>query len=1398
MDTNQNNGQNYQINAFVKGMNSDTSLDQVSNEQYLFGRNIRITNNALLTQDINSNNKEGIVTPIVVGKSNVLGIPSGYIEILATASIGNIGAIILKKQDDTWDVYKVQLNNDKIEPNLLFSSEETTDKKQLSVVINKEQENLIKLYIADGKNGIMQLFLQHPTEDLSTYYNNKEIDDLVSHKYFPTNKVTITGVIGGQLKTSQIQYTYRLYQKYGVFSKLAPLTNKIQIINNNRNTEEGNAEDTKTSMGLSLQITDNKSIFDHIQVYRIQYVKAGQLPEINLIKDQKFDGSVKIDDTGLASLQQLSLDEFSALDGQDIIPTVIESNQGYLFGANIKDTTIFDLETQIQPLDITYKLVGTKIPFSSHDYNSQSDWRLNNIPTTNGQDNVFFYLNSNANNVHVRPDEFQENLDDLEHSGTGSGGGTSTDTSDNTSTNNTSTTTNNISIDTSDIIKYTEDGIEKIYKYENYLKDCSCVINNVPDKNYNNIFTSSLLRSLRRGETYRYGIIFYNENGQKTNVRWLYDITIPDINNIPIFDKSPNYYYYTISIGVEFKLSDNLINALTQENVKGYEIVRCQKLDEYSKILIQCALARPVNQYVFGDNTNQEQGDSGIPEKRTPYYPMPFISTDLLCVYYNPANYDASNIENNVLYQIYSAETLFERTTTQQRISNNTKLSLLYYALNDSYYSESKYKKESLNNHNERYVKNDGGTPLLYYLSKDSQGSRQIFKITPRSFINEKQEKQNAEVMNFFYDYSSFENEELVIENVKDVKNPLWDSGFTNIQLNGDNSTVSEGIKAYQSYNTTISNFEYVNWIAQGKYGLAIYKNEATNQVNAWFKTTRDYEGEAHDLNSKYSREYTDAELRLTKKTLLGWIGAGPVCQLIKIQNPHNNSELYNGVPNEIKTPRSILANITHEMKLFAGEEDEDKQYDVYYGFGNYRGINNNKCIIFDGNIYDVPCEFTSMFKAWDFRSIDDYIESTQFVNYIPMETKINTFFDYGMNYRNTQNKNLQLEPGTISGITTQDRPLHQYNPIYSDNDTSVSVYYAQPLEKTQNIYPHRIVYSQQKTNGENIDNWNIFKPIDFVDADTRYGEITELMTVNDILYFWQNTAFGKLSVNERSLVVDENSNTIQLGQGGVLQRTDYISTKYGMRPEDYSAIEAEGGVYWIDILNKAIVAYLQGRVINYGEYTNVQNIINNCISEEIPQIDYDLQNMELLCKCLKEGNQLVFSTKLGCATSIYERTYDKLITFANIIYALDIYGNYDKLNYLSEEEIYNYLNTELKFVINSNPSQTKVFDNQKLVTLKKNYNKDFTKQAIEYTFETDLNNEVTEFDLGKDLSWSTDREGNICYTIPREEHNDSTIGRPMPLRLRGKWMTVNIKNEQPQQDFAISHVITKFRQSYS
>ena len=58
-----------------------------------------------------------------------------------------------------------------------------------------------------------------------------------------------------------------------------------------------------------------------------------------------------------------------------------------------------------------------------------------------------------------------------------------------------------------------------------------------------------------------------------------------------------------------------------------------------------------------------------------------------------------------------------------------------------------------------------------------------------------------------------------------------------------------------------------------------------------------------------------------------------------------------------------------------------------------------------------------------------------------------------------------------------------------------------------------------------------------------------------------------------------------------------------------------------------------------------------------------------------------------------------------------------------------------------------------------------------------------------------TDREGIIIYNIPRQVKIDNKyIGN----RIRGKWMKVDITKKNPTDLFTISHVITKFRQSYS
>ena len=81
-------------------------------------------------------------------------------------------------------------------------------------------------------------------------------------------------------------------------------------------------------------------------------------------------------------------------------------------------------------------------------------------------------------------------------------------------------------------------------------------------------------------------------------------------------------------------------------------------------------------------------------------------------------------------------------------------------------------------------------------------------------------------------------------------------------------------------------------------------------------------------------------------------------------------------------------------------------------------------------------------------------------------------------------------------------------------------------------------------------------------------------MASKDVLYVWQTNAFAKLSINERSLVKDENSNTIQLGQGGVLQRVDYIDQVHGMREYDKAAVGVNDAIYWLDMENNSVMAY--------------------------------------------------------------------------------------------------------------------------------------------------------------------------------------------------------------------------------
>jgi hypothetical protein len=140
----------------------------------------------------------------------------------------------------------------------------------------------------------------------------------------------------------------------------------------------------------------------------------------------------------------------------------------------------------------------------------------------------------------------------------------------------------------------------------------------------------------------------------------------------------------------------------------------------------------------------------------------------------------------------------------------------------------------------------------------------------------------------------------------------------------------------------------------------------------------------------------------------------------------------------------------------------------------------------------------------------------------------------------------LQDLKGKYGGLI-QDKDAYVYNTVYSLSHTANSYYTEDVKDIDSGKYDTRVFYSDPKTNGELVDSWSNYKALNFLDVDSRYGQITGLRLFKNSLVYWQKNATGILSVNERTILQDANDTNIILGNGDVLQRFDYITTKYGM-----------------------------------------------------------------------------------------------------------------------------------------------------------------------------------------------------------------------------------------------------------
>lgn len=505
----------------------------------------------------------------------------------------------------------------------------------------------------------------------------------------------------------------------------------------------------------------------------------------------------------------------------------------------------------------------------------------------------------------------------------------------------------------------------------------------------------------------------------------------------------------------------------------------------------------------------------------------------------------------------------------------------------------------------------------------------------------------------------------------------------------------------------------------------------------------------------------------------------------------------------------TYLTNLRQQTTPYGGYSFTNRLTNIYYGDGNYFESINKWNTVFDGDCHVETFEYTSMHKVYGIYTKDGsnnlQFPNTHMITYsIPTESNIWCKFQHGWTFSSNAIDNyasfIQAEPCEITEAYVQKDPEYVYNSVYSVYNTSV------PLAAYDDLNPQdynktidtRVYYSDLKQNDETIDSWCKFRSSNFIDVDQEYGPITDICTFKNVLTFFQEQSFGVLSVNDRSVAIDNSRQNIVLGTGGVLDRYDYYSNTYGMHKQQFCSAYTTGGLYWFDSHNNVICLFDGQSVVQLSKQGKIQNILNKYKKNDNFKVFYNNRYNEVVFNILSDDMQIVYNEMLGKFTSTLTIPFDGAIQFFNGEYLVKkndtvcVY-QYDYLDESPKSTNQQLLSSYVKYVVAQQPLVTKVFDNQEIVTYENlqlqdviRDNDDYFSKNHKYTWQTE--SQKIESSLEEQI---TLRENNHRFVIPRA---DGLFGN----RARGKVMICSIEDIKPNPAMAIQYIITKYRQSWS
>lgn len=208
-------------------------------------------------------------------------------------------------------------------------------------------------------------------------------------------------------------------------------------------------------------------------------------------------------------------------------------------------------------------------------------------------------------------------------------------------------------------------------------------------------------------------------------------------------------------------------------------------------------------------------------------------------------------------------------------------------------------------------------------------------------------------------------------------------------------------------------------------------------------------------------------------------------------------------------------------------------------------------------------------------------------------------------------------------------------NNIYDQKNNFWTYHTLNLAQNSVNSFPNSFTWTLTKWTGDEIDKWTQITLASTMDVDGGKGNITKIIKFQDQLLCFQPNQLSQILYNEREQIATGSGVPIELANSGKVNGVRPITVIAGCNNK-WSITKSERGLYWIDDVNRQILAW-NGQIVNLSDTLGFHSWINekaslnvwNPVSFMSFVSYYDPYNENIMF--IYKDNVLSFNEQLNC-----------------------------------------------------------------------------------------------------------------------------------------------------------------------